>query len=547
MELTCSDHPIRTESRSISLEVPVSWSLVVTAARAPGTVAIEPSPGRWQRIERSHAHLMRRLREDGLQVYGVTTGFGAGAKKSVSDRSAAELQSNLLSYLDCSLGELASPEISRATLLLRIVSLAQGYSAVSPALLRHLIAIHNAGYCAAIPTQGSLGASGDLIPLASVGQCARGIGQAYAPDGCLVPADRMLRSLGLPPFRFEGKDALGLVNGTALMTAIACFALETFEYVCEWAIHGSAGLFHALRAHPSAFSELVNSRAKRHPGQSHVAERLRRLCAWQDFDFAPRRERGTHDLSLQDSYSIRCTPQVLGPVWEAFEAARDAVEREVNSCNDNPLVDPDTGMLSSGGNFYGGSIALAMDQLAWAGAHVADLLDRQITLAVQEKYSRGLPADLSGAALAAAGQGRPDAEAFDALSHHGLKGLHQHANALTCDIVRLAVPSSIFSRSSESHNQDKISLGTHAARNAAQQLELLARLAAIHSACAAQALELRGEGAPPTLAPWLASVREHVPFVRADVSLRAPLLELVRRISCGGPVMSASGRKRSLV
>jgi histidine ammonia-lyase len=510
----------------LRIDQPVSAQVVAQVAAKSRVVTLRCAPEQWDQIDRSYQLLKVRI-DAGVQVYGVTTGFGEGARKSLDGALHPDLQSNLLHYLDCSLGELANPTVARATLLLRIISLAQGYSAVSPALIERLIAVHDAGYAPAIPVQGSLGASGDLIPLASIGQCIRGLGEVYAPNDALVPSMQMLEHLGLAPFRFEYKDALGLVNGTAFMTALASLALVELGHVLEWCLHSMTGLFVALHAHGSAFSPLVNERAKSHPGQAHVAARLRQLAGWKSFDFAPQRESGRHSQNLQDPYSIRCAPQVLGPVFEIVEQARTVIDREINSCNDNPLIDPETGAISSGGNFYGGSIAMVMDQLAWAGAHLADLLDRQILLLMHDSSNRGLPADLSGAGAVAG---------TDLLAHHGLKGLHQHASALASEIVRLAVPSSIFSRSSESHNQDKISLGTHAARNFTQQLGLIADLTAIHAACAAQALDLRDhEHVPPQLNTFRSSVREHVPFVDVDRPLRADLLRLRARVAAGDP------------
>jgi histidine ammonia-lyase len=511
----------------ISIDQPVSGQTVARIARQRVPTELRCGRERWAQIARSYERLKARIDAEGVQVYGVTTGFGEGARKSVNSRVNPDLQSNLLHYLDCSLGELASPTIARATLLLRIISLAQGYSAVSPALIERLIAIHDAGYAPAIPVQGSLGASGDLIPLASIGQALRGLGEVHGPDDKLVPAMYMLRSLGLAPFEFADKDALGLVNGTAFMTALACVALVELEHVLEWSLHSMSALFVALRAHPSAFSVLVNERAKSHPGQTAVAARIRELTGFTEFDFSPQRETGHHSENLQDPYSIRCTPQVLGPVFEIFEQAKLVVDREVNSCNDNPLLDPDSGFIASGGNFYGGAIAMAMDQLAWAGAHLADLMDRQILLLMHDNWNRGLPPDLTGAG---------DVAGADKLAHHGLKGLHQHASATASEIVRLAVPSSIFSRSAESHNQDKISLGTHAARNFTQQLSLLADLTALHCSCAVQALDLRHDHTPPALNAFRSSVRTHVPFVDVDRPLRADLLRLRARITHSGPI-----------
>ncbi len=504
----------------LRIDQPVSCHTVARIARSPGLVQLRCAPESWQRIAHSYQRLRTRIAQEGVQVYGVTTGFGEGARKTLDSQLNPDLQSNLLHYLDCALGELAAPTLARATLLLRIVSLARGYSAVSPALIERLIAVHDAGFAPAIPLQGSLGASGDLIPLASMGQAIRGLGEVYGPDDQLLPAMHMLRTLELAPFEFADKDALGLVNGTSLMTAIASLAFDRLTHVLDWTMHSMSALFVALRAHPSAFSTLVNERSKSHPGQTRAAARIRELTGFTEFDFSPQREAGHHPQNLQDPYSIRCTPQVLGPVLEIVEQAERVIEREIDSCNDNPLVDPETGTIASGGNFYGGAIAMVMDQLAWAGAQLADLLDRQILLLMHDQTNRGLPPDLTGASHTGS----------NALAHHGLKGLHQQASALASEIVRLAVPSSIFSRSAESHNQDKISLGTHAARNFDTQLGLLADLATLHAACAVQALDLRHDHTPPALNTFRSRVREQVPFVDFDRPLRADLLRLRARI-----------------
>lgn len=505
---------------------PLDRSKVSRAAMGLIQLKIELPSSRLTLIERGFETLQRRVNKEGIQIYGVTTGFGDSARHSLEAGAHGELQQSLLSYLSCAFGEMADLATSRATLLLRIIALGQGYSAVSPRLVQNLISLHNGGYAPVIPLEGSLGASGDLIPLASIGLALRGQGECYAPDGSRVASSQVLKTLGLEAFDFPGKDALGLVNGTSMMTAIACLALQTFENNWLAMTRSVGGALMALRADPSAFSILVNDRAKTHPGQSQVARDLRALCGWQDeTDFAKKRDPGEHQENLQDPYGLRCTPQILGPCLEAFEHASTMVEREINSANDNPLLDPDSGSVSSGGNFYGGSIALAMDQLAWAVAHSADLLDRQILLLVTDRTNRGLPSNLTG---------NKDGTG----AHHGFKGVHQYATSLTAEIMRLAVPCSIFSRSTESHNQDKISLGTHSARNAKRSIELLNRLVALHSACAAQALELRRDQAkgfyiPEPLLPWLSGVREHLSRVEKDRPLGQELSTLAAAIQAG--------------
>jgi histidine ammonia-lyase len=516
---------------SVLIDQELSWKTLARASMGLTNPVINLSSQSVAKIKASYLHLKRRIEVEGIQVYGVTTGFGDNAKRSVASGTDGMLQENLLAYLDCAFGDTASARVSRATLLLRINCFAQGYSAVSPDLVETLIKVFNAGYAPVLPLEGSLGASGDLIPLASIGRALQGEGSFYDRNDRIVPAREVLSRLEMKPFPFRGKDALGLVNGTSMMTAISALVLEATHAQWDWIMHSVGASLASLRAHPSAFSPLVNSRAKRHEGQSEVARLLTRIVGWTaDADFAPQRNTGEHQQSLQDSYALRCTPQVLGPCWEVIQQAGSLVNAEINSANDNPLVDPDTGAISSGGNFYGGSIAQAMDQLAWANAHIADLLDRQILLLVSESASRGLPPNLSGAHLNADDPAR--------FAHHGMKGLHQYATSLTAEIVRLAVPASIFSRSTESHNQDKISLGTHSAKNALRSQELLRRLVTLHLACSAQALELakkvHGLEATPPLQAWLVEVRTSVQILMEDRSLAAELKQLEARIVAGG-------------
>jgi histidine ammonia-lyase/phenylalanine ammonia-lyase len=274
----------------------------------------------------------------------------------------------------------------------------------------------------------------------------------------------------------------------------------------------------AMHGRTAAFGELVNERAKAHPGQARIARLIRETLAEENY-VTP--TNACDSLHIQDRYSLRCTPQILGPVWDTLVLTRNWLTLEMNGASDNPLVAYD-GDFANGGNFYGGYLSQGMDYLKISLGHVADLLDRQLAMLVDEKSNRGLPPNL------AAWNRIPDGEQF---LHHGLKGLHQAASAITSEILARAIPNSIFSRSAESHNQDKVSLGMSAAVSCAELIEPLFNVQALYLICLAQALDLReirlrGE----TSQKYFSLVRKCVPFVEGDRALDEGIGQLVQEL-----------------
>jgi histidine ammonia-lyase len=356
-----------------------------------------------------------------------------------------------------------------------MVSLASGYSGVSVNLLRQLETFLNVGITPIVPSEGSVGASGDLTPLSYVAACLAGERDVYF-RGNRIPAKLALKKLKLKPYIYEPKEPLSMINGTSTMTGIAIMVVERAWKILHAAICASALTVHAFKGKASQFHP-VSSQAKPFPGQGYIVRCLGYLLHTKA-QSKNLEEEGPD--ALQDPYSIRCTPQILGLLYDALIWIKQWVEIEINSSNDNPIFDPKTGVPVMCGNFYGGHIAFAMDSLKAALASIADISDRQIMLLVNPQLNRGLPEDLVGVS---------DGERF---YHHGFKAMSISASALSAEALKETMPAASFSRSCESHNQDKVSLGTIAARSADRVCTLVERVIAIHLLAASQACELRG-------------------------------------------------------
>src|SRR5690606_16420463 len=276
--------------------------------------------------------------------------------------------------------------------------------------------------------------------------------------------------IGLPPLQLRPKEALALMNGTAAMTALACIAHVRAQYLARIATRITALASIALHGNPTHFDEKLFS-VKPHPGQSQVA-------GWLRSDLALG-ETKRNSSRLQDRYSLRCAPHIIGVLADALPFLRSFIENELNSANDNPLIDPDEQRVMHGGHFYGGHIAFAMDSLKTAVANIADLLDRQMALLMDVKFNAGLPPNLSGSA--------PER----AMINHGFKAVQIGTSAWTAEALKLCMPASVFSRSTECHNQDKVSMGTIAARDCLRVLQLTEQVAAAALLATAQGVELR--------------------------------------------------------
>ncbi len=420
------------------------------------------------KIDRGVAFLERLLKEEGV-IYGVTTGYGDSCTVAIPPNLVDQLPLHLTRFHGCGLGEVLSHQQSRAVLATRLCSLAQGVSGVSHELLNQIITLINHDIAPRIPQEGSVGASGDLTPLSYL--AATLIGERdVLYKGEMRPTQDVFHELGIRPIKLKPKEGLALMNGTSVMTALACLAYKRAEYLTQLCTKITAMVSVGIQGNDFHFDAALFA-VKPHPGQQQIA-------AWLRDDLQAERPPRNSDR-LQDRYSLRCAPHVIGTVQDALPWLRQLIENELNSANDNPIIDGDNERVLHGGHFYGGHIAMAMDTLKTQVANLADLLDRQMAQLMDYKFNNGLPFNLTGAE----GERKP--------INHGFKAVQIGISAWTAEALKHTMPASVFSRSTECHNQDKVSMGTIAARDCLRVLELTEQVAAASLLAATQAIELR--------------------------------------------------------
>jgi phenylalanine ammonia-lyase len=468
-----------------------------------------------------------------IPIYGVTTGFGDSAHRQISPAKAAKLQQNILRFMGVGTGPIAPPEVARVTMLLRANCLSKGNSGVRVELIERVLDLLNHGVTPFIPERGSCGASGDLAPLSYVGRALAGDGQVLY-DGVPRAASDVLAELGLEPILLEAKEGLALTNGTSFMSAFACLAVGAARELADLADLMTAMASEALLGNRGHFNAFLFDQAKPHPGMITSARHIREILADSELasdsdELFPGGLDGAGfvelDRQVQDRYSIRCAPHIVGALRDVLDWVEQWISIEINSSDDNPLFNVAGGRVESGGNFYGGHIGQAMDSLKVALANLCDVIDRQLELVVDEKFNRGLTANLIP---------RFDPTDPEAGLNHGFKGMQLCASAMTAEAMHLCAPTTIHSRSTEAHNQDKVSMGTIAARDARSIVELAQNIAAIHLMACCQALELRGvEKASPRSQAAFRLVREHIPFLDRDRYLDVDIATTVALIQSG--------------
>ncbi len=455
---------------------------------------LDPGPAVRGRLEAGVRHL-EALLAGGGELYGVTTGFGESCLNPVDREHALGLARNLVRFHGCGTGAPLTAEQSAAVVAARTASLVAGWSAIRPVVLERLCDLLNLRLLPVIPGEGSVGASGDLTPLSYVAAVVQGEREVWR-DGKVVPAAEALAQHGLEPIALGPKESLALMNGTSVMAGIAALAFVRAERLARWATTLTAMASDVIGGNSSHFDDRIFA-AKPHPGQRQAARLIR-----EHLEPGGSRRRG---VRIQDRYSIRCAPHVIGVLLDALPWMRTWLETEINGANDNPLIDPDTGDTLHSGNFYGGHCCFVADGLKNAVANLADLLERQMILLLSPTTNNGLPENLVARA------------AGDRWAHHGFKAMEIAASALTAEALKATMPASVFSRSTEGHNQDKVSMGTIAARDAVRVVELVERVAAIATLALCQAVDLRGPRAcrPRTLEMHRA-VRQRVPTNDCD-------------------------------
>ncbi len=486
-----------------------SLSLAQTEAVAKGE-AISLSAAARERMEASR-RFVEQIIARGEVAYGINTGFGALSEVTIPNDELRELQINLVRSHACGVGDPLPENVVRAMLLHRANVLAKGYSGCRPLIVETLIAMLNNGVHPIIPAKGSVGASGDLAPLAHQALVAIGEGEAFYRGERMAGGDALLRA-GIEPLMLEAKEGLALLNGTQAMTAVGGLALvDAFKLANAADVIGAMTL-EALRGTPVAFDEKIHA-VRPHSGQRESARRLRALIEHSEIRESHRDKVG--DPRVQDAYALRCMPQVHGAVRDALEHARQIVEIEINSATDNPLIfapsGNQAGEVLSGGNFHGEPVSLAYDYAAIAVADLATISERRVERLVNPALS-GLPAFLSP---------HPG-------TNSGLMIAQVTAAALIAENNVLAHPASVFTLPTSANKEDHVSMGMTAALKLAQIVRNVEIVLAIELLCAAQGLEFLKPLKPsPRLSVVYHKVRERVPALERDAQLSLFIESLV--------------------
>jgi len=448
----------------------------------------------------------------GETVYGINTGFGALSDVTIPPDDLRQLQLNLVRSHSCGVGE-PLPEVAvRAMMLQRANVLARGHSGCRTRVVETLIQMLNAGVHPVIPSRGSVGASGDLAPLAHLALVAIGEGDAVH-KGERMPGSAALQAAGIAPLTLEAKEGLALLNGTQAMTAVGGLALLAAERLINAADVAGVMSLEALRGTPVAFDERIQN-ARPHQGQLTSAARLRKLMEGSEI----RESHRDHALDprVQDAYAIRCMPQVHGAARGAITHAKEILEIEINSATDNPLIFPDSGDVLSGGNFHGEPIALAMDYAAVATADLGTISERRVERLVNPELS-GLPAFLT--------------------PHPGTNSGFMIAQVAAVSLIAennvLAHPASVTNLPTSANKEDHVSMGMTSALKFDQIVRNVEMILAIELMCAAQGLEFLKPLKPgPQIVRVYQAVRDLVPALDRDVPLSGfieSLVPLVRR------------------
>jgi histidine ammonia-lyase len=451
---------------------------------------------------RASQKVVQRAADGDVPVYGVNTGFGKLANQRISKAQLDTLQLNLIRSHSVGVGEPLAPAAVRLMLALKAASLARGHSGVREVVVDTLLAVHNAGLVPYVPSQGSVGASGDLAPLAHMTLALIGEGEMLQ-NGQRVPARNALQQAGTAPLQLGAKEGLALINGTQTSTALALHALLSFEPVLEAALVIGALTVDAARGSDGPFDPRIHA-LRGQPGQIDVAQYYRALLKGS----AIRHSHLDGDDRVQDPYSLRCQPQVVGACLDQLRHAALVLVREANAVTDNPLVFAEDGAMISGGNFHAEPVALAADGMALAIAEVGAIAERRIAMLIDSSVSR-LPPFLTS----------------DAGLNSGFMIAHVTAAALASENKSLAHPASVDSLPTSANQEDHVSMATFAARRLQPMIKNTAHILGIELLAAAQGIEfLRPLQSSVALEHAHALLRQHIPAMAQDRFL-APDIE----------------------
>jgi histidine ammonia-lyase len=491
---------------------------VVAVARDGALV--ELAPAALDAMARSAA-IIAQLADSDEPVYGVSTGFGSLATTPIPADRREDLQRALIRSHAAGMGPPIETEVVRATMLLRARTLALGFSGTRPEVAETLVAMLNAGITPLVPEHGSLGASGDLAPLAHCGLAAIGEGEVIDLAGDRRDAAAALSAAGIEPLVLTAKEGLALINGTDGVLGMLVLALHDLRLLLGTADIAAAMSVEALLGTDRAFAEdLIALRPQ--PGQAASAANMRRLLDGSAIVASHRED----DPRVQDAYSLRCAPQVLGAARDALAHAERVASAELEAAIDNPMILPD-GRVESCGNFHGAPLGLACDLLAIAAAEAGAIAERRTDRLLDAKRSEGLPPFL----------------AEDPGVNSGLMIGHYTQAAMVAENRRLAAPASVDSLPTSAMQEDHVSMAWGAARKLRVVVANLARILAVELACAARGLDLRAPLEPAAgTAAALAALRDRVPGVGADRFLRPELADAEELVHSGSVLAAVESR-----
>ncbi|MFZ1403453.1 MAG: histidine ammonia-lyase [Anaerolineae bacterium] len=521
--------------------------VVRVAQAAPGTLHLRLDDAAQARVRRAQAAVEQIIAQEQV-VYGITTGFGAFKNIFISPEQSTQLQRNILMSHAVGVGAPFPTNVVRAMMLIRANTLALGHSGVRPQVIEFLLRLLERGVHPVVPRQGSLGASGDLAPLAHVSLVLIGLGEAEV-QGEILPGAAALARVDLAPLTLQAKEGLALTNGTGLMAALGCLAVAEAENAARVADIAGCLSLEALHGTTRAFDARIHA-ARPHPRQVECAARLRELLTGSEFtrdrpgvlgedrqpapsaDFVPPHRHTPVDP--QDAYTLRCIPQVHGACEDAIKYARWVVEIELNSATDNPLifVDEASGAVDviSGGNFHGEPLAIAFDYLGLALTELGNMSERRL--------SRLLDADSNGHVL-------PPFLTADGGLNSGFMLVQYTAAALCSENKALVHPASADTIPTSANVEDHVSNGPIAGRQARRILRNLETILAMELLAASQGIDFRRQVLGPDTrlgqgtAPVYELVRTQVPFVTTDVVMY-PLIETARQLVISGAVVAST-------
>lgn len=441
------------------------------------------------KVNKCRDYLDEKIQRSEDPIYGINTGFGSLYNITIEGNDLSALQENLVRSHACGTGDEVPPQLVRLMLLLKARSLSYGHSGITPEVIDRLLYLYNNEILPRVFELGSLGASGDLAPLAHLSLPLIGEGEVYVKDK-LKPAAEVLGKKGLPPIKLRSKEGLALLNGTQFMSAYGCsilFNLRKMSYLSDLIATLSLD---AYDGRPEPFDLLIHH-ARPHNGQIATAQRVQEFLEGSEMIVRKKQH-------VQDPYSFRCIPQVHGATKDALDYVERVLTTEINSVTDNPTIFPDQDKIISGGNFHGQTLAIALDTLAIATAELANISERRTYLLVSGQ--RGLP---------------PFLVAVPGLNS-GLMIAQYTAASIVSKNKQLCTPASVDSIVSSNGQEDHVSMGANAATKAWEVAQNLETVLAIELICASQALYFRDQKTSPFLQAFLEAFREEVPFIKED-------------------------------